>query len=57
MSRLRRQAILILFGVAVLTLSIIVIIRNRSPDDEMLAVIGIIGGLAIVVVSLPVPGH
>ena len=54
MSPARRQATLILLGVATLTLSLIIIIRNRSLDTELLAWIGIIGGLAIVVVSLPV---
>jgi hypothetical protein len=50
----RRTAALILLGVVVLVLSLVVIIRNRSLDDELLAVIGLIGGLAIVVTSLPV---
>jgi hypothetical protein len=45
--------LLILIGVAVLVLSIIVMLRNRSLDDELLATIAILGGAAIVVVALP----
>jgi hypothetical protein len=54
-SSARRQALLILLGVAVLTLSIIVYVRNRSPDDDILATIGVLGAIAIIVVSLPGP--
>jgi hypothetical protein len=54
-SSARRQAALILCGVAVLTLSIIVYVRNRSPDDDLLATIGVVGAIAIVIVSLPGP--
>jgi len=53
MTPARRALLLVLFGVGVLVLSLLVIIRNRSPDDEMLAVVGLLGGAAIVVVSLP----
>jgi hypothetical protein len=49
----RRAFILIMLGVAVLTLALVILIRNRSLDVELLAVIGLLGGLAIVVVSLP----
>jgi hypothetical protein len=49
----KRAAVLILFGVGVLVLAIWVLARNRDLDTDMLAVIGILGGLAIVVVSLP----
>lgn len=52
-SRVRQIASLILLGVAVLVLSILILIRNRSLDVDLLAVIGILGGLAIVVVALP----
>jgi hypothetical protein len=49
----KRAAVLILFGVGVLVLAIWVLARNRDLDTDLLAVIGILGGLAIVVVSLP----
>jgi hypothetical protein len=53
----RRTAILIVLGVVVLVLAGTVLARNRSLDDELLATIGVVGGLAIVVVSLPVNGR
>jgi vacuolar-type H+-ATPase subunit I/STV1 len=53
MTPTRKLAIMILLGVAVLTLSIIVFILNRDSSTDILAAIGILGGLAIVVVSLP----
>jgi uncharacterized membrane protein len=53
MTRARRQALMILLGVICLTLAIIVLVRNRSPDDELLAILGLVGGVAIVVVTLP----
>jgi hypothetical protein len=43
-----------MLSVVVLVLAIIVLIRNRSLDDDLLALIGLVGGLAIVIVSLPV---
>jgi hypothetical protein len=49
----RRTAALVLLGVVVLVCALIVLVRNRSPDDELLATIGLAGGLAIVIVSLP----
>jgi hypothetical protein len=57
MSKARRLLYLILLGVAVLVLSILILVRNRSLDTELLAVVGLLGGLAIVVVSLPVNGN
>lgn len=56
MSKARKQAILILLGVVVLVLAIIVLVRNRDLDTDLLAYTAIAGGLAIVVVSLPING-
>ena len=53
MTPAKRTALLILLGVIVLTLSLMVLIRNRSLETDLLAAIGLVGGLAIVVVSLP----
>lgn len=53
MTPVRRQAILILLGAAVLVLAAIVLARNRSADDELLAVIGVLGAVAILVTALP----
>jgi predicted neutral ceramidase superfamily lipid hydrolase len=51
--KLRREVYLILLGVVVLVLSIIVLARHRSVDTDLLAVVGLVGGVAIVIVSLP----
>lgn len=54
MTRTRQLALLILLGVAVLVIAIIVFILNRSGVSDLLAVIGLLGGLAIIVTTLPV---
>jgi hypothetical protein len=55
--KLRREIYLILIGVAMLTLSSIVLVRNTSIDTELLGTIGAASGLAIILVSLPVNGR
>jgi peptidoglycan/LPS O-acetylase OafA/YrhL len=49
----KRQAILVVIAVAVLVLALIVFSTDRSTGDHLLAAIGLLGGLAIVIVSLP----
>jgi hypothetical protein len=56
-SRARRTALLILLGVGVLSLAVVVFVLNRDVPSDLLAVIGLLGGLAIVVVALPVNGN
>lgn len=53
MTPVRRELYLIALGVIALVLSLIVLIRNRDLDTDLLAVVGIVGGVAMVVVSLP----
>lgn len=53
MSSAKRTALLILLGVAVLVLAVLVLVRSRDWDTDFLAIIGLLGGLSIVVVSLP----
>jgi hypothetical protein len=48
---------MILLGVAALTLAIIVLVLNRDLSSDLLAVIGLIGGVAIVIVTLPANGN
>jgi hypothetical protein len=50
------MTILILLGVAMLVLAIIVYVTGRTYDLDLLATIGILGGLAVVVVTLPQNG-
>jgi hypothetical protein len=53
MSPVRRVTTLILLGVAVLVISILVQISARDLTEHLLGVVGILSGLAIVVLSLP----
>ena len=53
MSAVRREVWLIILAVIVLTLSLIVLIRNRDLDTDLLAALGVLGGVAMVVVALP----
>jgi uncharacterized integral membrane protein len=57
MNRARWQAGMILLGVITLVLSIIVMIRNTNRIDiELLAGVGIAGGLAMILNALPREG-
>jgi hypothetical protein len=55
--RIKREVYLILLGVFALTLATIVLVLNRDIQSDLLAVLGIAGGIAIVIVSLPVNGN
>jgi hypothetical protein len=57
MTRTRRVSLLLLFAVALLVLGIIVLTRNRSLDDDLLAGGLLAAGLATVVVALPNGWH
>jgi hypothetical protein len=56
MTATRKLVILMLLGAAVLALAIVVLILNRDVPSDLLAVIGLLGGIAIVVVTLPTNG-
>jgi hypothetical protein len=51
--RVKREVALVILGVAALVIAIVVLIINRDTSTDLLAVLGLIGGAAIVVVSLP----
>ena len=53
MSPVKRQVYLILLGVAALVLGLIVIVTAHNWREHMLAALGVVGGLAIIVVALP----
>jgi hypothetical protein len=55
--QVRRTVLLILCGVAALTLAIIVLVINRDTPSDLLAVLGLVGGVAIVIVALPANGQ
>jgi predicted neutral ceramidase superfamily lipid hydrolase len=49
----RRQAYLIVLSVISLTLAVIVLALHRDVSTDLLAALGIVGGIAIAIVSLP----
>jgi hypothetical protein len=54
MTQTRRTTLLIVIGAAVLALAVVVFVLARDTGEDLLAVLGLLGGLAIVVVALPV---
>jgi xanthosine utilization system XapX-like protein len=54
--RVKRLLYLMALGFGVLALSIFVLVRHDSTDSDALAVIGILGGIAIILTNLPVNG-
>jgi hypothetical protein len=57
MSRARQLATLIVLGVAVMALAIVVWVLNQNGSSDILAVIALLGGVAIIVNVLPVGNH
>jgi peptidoglycan/LPS O-acetylase OafA/YrhL len=53
MKRARKQAYLIILAVIALVLAIIVIFTAHNLDIKALGVVAIVGGIAMVIVSLP----
>jgi hypothetical protein len=51
--RLRKLIALILFGAAILALAIVVFVIAKGVAFDLLAVIALLGGAAIIVNSLP----
>jgi len=51
--RLKREVYLVLMGCAVLILSGIVLALNQDASTDLLASIGILGGLAVIINALP----
>jgi len=47
------MAILVVLGVAALVLAIVVLVIARRVETRLLAVLGLVGGAAMVVVALP----
>jgi len=55
--RLKKQVYLIILGVVALVLAIIVLIQDQDLSTELLAALGLVGGLAIVINELPDNGN
>jgi hypothetical protein len=51
--RLKREIFLILMGCAVLVIGVIVLILNRDASTDLLAGVAILGGVAIIINTLP----
>jgi hypothetical protein len=49
----KREIYLILCGVVAFVLAIVVLVLNRDTPSDLLAVLGIVGAIAIIIVSLP----
>jgi hypothetical protein len=54
--RVKKQVMLILLGAVALALAVIVLVLNRGVASDLLAVLGLVGGMAIVINSLPSDG-
>jgi hypothetical protein len=52
-SFLKRELYLILIGAAVLALAVVVWVLNRDISSDLLAVVAVLGGVAIVLIALP----
>ena len=55
--RIRRVALLVIFASLVLGMSVYVYVANDGAGFDVLASIGLVGGLAILVVALPSNGE
>jgi hypothetical protein len=49
----KRSLTLIVAGAVVVGLAVVVLVRNRSVDTELLGTIALVGGVAIILNSLP----
>lgn len=54
--RLRKEIILILAGAAAIAISITVWILGQNLSSDLLAIVGFVGGIAIIVRTLPSNG-
>jgi hypothetical protein len=55
--RIKRNLILYTCGFFALALAIVVFIRNDSVDGDLLAIVALLGGVAIIVNQLPENGN
>ena len=53
MTLVKRQIYLILLGVGAMVIGLIVLARNRNINVDLLAALGVLGGVAMIVVALP----
>jgi multisubunit Na+/H+ antiporter MnhF subunit len=53
MNPTRQMALELLLGVAIMVLAVIVFVLNRTGATDVLAVIGFLGGVAVIINALP----
>jgi hypothetical protein len=51
--KLRKRVTMTIFGVVTLVLALIVLFHNPSTMQDLLAAIGVVGGLAMILNALP----
>jgi hypothetical protein len=55
--RIKRIWVELILGVIALTIAIVVLVLNRDTSTDLLAALGIVGGVAIVINALPTNGN
>jgi hypothetical protein len=55
--RIKRIWVELLLGVIALTIGIIVLVLNRDTSTDLLAILGVVGGIAIIINVLPTNGE
>jgi hypothetical protein len=55
--KVKRLLYLMALGFGVLALAIVVLVRDRSVDTDLLAYIALLGGIAIILTNLPLNGN
>jgi hypothetical protein len=55
--RIKRIWVELILGVIALTIAIVVLVLNRDTSTDLLAALGIVGGMAIIINALPTNGN
>jgi hypothetical protein len=55
--RIKRIWVELILGVLALTIAIVVLVLNRDTSTDLLAALGIVGGVAIIINALPTNGN
>ena len=55
--RLKRQLILVCSGAVIMALAIVVWVLNDNPTSDVLAALGFVGGVAVIINTLPADGN
>jgi uncharacterized membrane protein HdeD (DUF308 family) len=55
--RIKRIWVELILGVLALTIGVVVLVLNRDTSSDLLAVLGVVGGVAIIINALPSNGE